>query len=137
MHSKDFERDPQIQRAAQHLQTQLLQECRKQAETIQSITGWNFLVGSYRQSQVQNAVYKCASAREWQIFRVALKGLTTKQKLYLLAIRYKDLLQQATVESGVDPRDHEGFIQIDNYIGALVRGGLLTTDYKVTNGVNQ
>ena len=123
---KEFERDPRIQQLAGSLQEQMLLECEQKVEEIQAITCWPFAIIVHPQPTVQYAVYDSPKARDWQIFRIALKGLTTRQKLYQLRKRYREMLE--TIRADTFPVEQ---IQIDNYIGALQRGGQLMIDGRV------
>lgn len=67
----------------------------------------------YSQEAIRNAVYVVYGAEDWQKFRVGLKGLVTEAKLYCLAWYYT---QAPTVMR---------HIRVQNYLGALVRGGQL------------
>ena len=84
-----------------------------QAQMAEYIHRWQFPTGSWPQPQVQHAVYEAECAEAWQRFRVGLKGLSTQAKLY----RLEELL--------VTSRNPLDKIRIDNYIGALIRGGQL------------
>lgn len=79
-------------------------------------------------AEIRCAVYEADSADEWQKFRVALKGCSTHEKLYRLYFR--DAVYNASRELAGFEQLQE-LIRIRNYIGALVRGGQLTTDWKV------
>lgn len=84
---------------------------------------WPHEPGSYTMIQIHWAVYNSPDAEEWQRFRVSLKGLSTQEKLYCLAWRQ------------VEERPHDKLvlerIRVDNYIGALVRGGQLNSKLEV------
>jgi hypothetical protein len=86
------------------------------------ITEWDLPVKQWSQEKVQHAVYHAISAEDWQLFRVSMKGLSTSEKLYMLYNRHVCL----------DASSYElEAIRIGNYIGALVRGGQLDSNYKV------
>lgn len=91
----------------------------------------SWMYSQYRQSwdqeTIQEAAYKREDAREWQKFRVALKGLTTEAKLAALEI-YWEIHVQHSNSISISRINH---CRVDNYIGALIRGGQLTTDYKI------
>jgi hypothetical protein len=78
---------------------------------------WKYKVHS--QSEVQIAVYHAEDASDWQFFRVGLKGLATDAKLYCLAWYYAQ-------EGSITRR-----IRIDNYLGALIRGGQLNDKLEI------
>jgi hypothetical protein len=66
----------------------------------------------------------CNQDREWQIVRLAMKGLTTTEKLVVL-----DWWWQKQTAAARSPNDHWRLkVQTSNYITALRRGGLLTLD---------
>ena len=78
------------------------------------------------QIEVSHAVYESDTADEWQKFRVSLKGLTTKEKMYCLIWRW--------IHHSVDQQPMEKYreiIRIQNYLGALVRSGNLNSDLRV------
>lgn len=75
---------------------------------------------TYNVEDVHRAVYHSANAERWQKFRVSLKGLSTREKLYCLADYWKHCSRCFTNE-----------IRVNNYIGALIRGGQLSSDLKV------
>jgi hypothetical protein len=89
-----------------------------------SYTSWPLTVLRWAQWQVQEAVYLTDDHEEWQLFRVSMKGLSTSEKLYMLHNRYITL----DLDNNQNWVDH---CRIDNYIGALVRGGQLDSNYKV------
>lgn len=92
---------------------------------VAKIEGWEHHVDGYSQATINKAVYTSDTAEEWQLFRVSLKGLTTREKLYLLDKRYR---------ARDDLKPDEAYLEkvrIDNYIGALIRGGQLSMDLRV------
>ncbi len=92
-----------------------------------SIKKWENSVLSWTNQQIREAVYLVPSSLDWQRFRVSLKGLSTQEKLYMLDKRLGEALMHV--------KDEQESIyeccRIDNYIGALVRGGQLDTDYNI------
>jgi hypothetical protein len=89
--------------------------------------GWTRFVQYWTHEQVREVVYLTHDAADWQLFRVSLKGLSTLEKLRLLEGAFKEY-----VEGG----DNEAVQQkwkcrIDNYIGALVRGGQLNKKLEI------
>lgn len=70
--------------------------------------------------RIRECVYFIYDAEEWQLFRVSLKGLTTQQKLRMLELRYDTWITSIYNETARVEK-----VRIDNYIGALVRGGQL------------
>lgn len=97
---------------------------------------WKYTVFSWTNEQIHQAVYLASDAEEWQLFRVSLKGLTTREKLFLLLQRMERKvvgINQGMFVNRMDymaARDKEQ-CRIDNYIGALVRGGQLSKTYEV------
>lgn len=90
---------------------------------------WYHKVDSWPQDVVQKCVYEVSDAEEWQRFRVSLKGLTTYEKLYCLAKYYSMISFDTTGADKVRAQIEK--CRIDNYLGALVRGGQLNTNYEV------
>lgn len=86
---------------------------------------------SFSNKEVREAVYESATAEEWQKFRVSLKGFNTQYKLAKLEYRY-DYMQRQFAEGEINEDElHREEIRIDNYIGALRRGGQLDANYNV------
>lgn len=84
-------------------------------------TQWPHAVMSHAQRDIQIAVYELPSSVGWQRFRVSMKGCTTSEKLHMLLARrafYDSAHPEHTIET----------IRIDNYLGALIRGGQLSND---------
>ncbi len=97
-----------------------------QGTEIADIEGWDlFQTDAYNASQIRWAVYDSPDAEEWQKFRVGMKGLSTKEKLYAL----KWWLTNATnlLYTSYD-RD---LIRVHNYLGALKRSGHLDASLKI------
>lgn len=87
---------------------------------------WPHEVKQWNHDQVRFAVYIAPSADEWQQFRVSLKGQSTAMKLARLDLRY------LAAEHAPNQGDWElEKIRIDNYIGALVRGGQLNSSLEI------
>lgn len=97
-------------------------------EDIERCTEWDEATfGAYtivEQVKVQWAVYEHPTAEEWQKFRVSLKGLSTKEKLYCLAWR----LAQYNKAEAIYRLE---LIRVNNYLGALIRGGQLNANLEV------
>lgn len=110
---KEWDRKLRRYRGAQKLTNQA------QLEAADTIKGWPHIVRGWAQSRVQYAVYEGQGHEAWQMFRVGLHGLPTKHKLYRL-LEYKVYHPSLMDE-----------IRVDNYIGALVRGGQLSQDLQV------
>lgn len=79
--------------------------------------GWQHTI--YGRDEILAMVYRAEDHRDWQFFRVGLHGLFTAQKLWCLAWYYSD--------KPCTPRK----IRIDNYLGALVRGGQLNAKLEI------
>ena|ERR1700748_527465 len=78
-----------------------------------------YLIVHSRES-IRAAVYRAPGADEWQFFRVGLHDIDTKQKLYCLAWYYSQ-----------DTKDYLRRVRIDNYLGALIRGGILDNNLRI------
>lgn len=96
--------------------------CEMMAEADQ-IKNWPYKVGSYSNAQIREAVYFASGAEEWQQFRVSLKGFNTHEKLARLYFRRGHFMKTQLQDLEV--------LRIDNYLGALVRGGQLDTNHNV------
>jgi hypothetical protein len=92
--------------------------------------GWGRQIQSWSAAEIRLAVYFEEDAAEWQCFRVALKGLSTQQKLHMLDVRYNQYVGFGSADVSDEKRRRE-HCRIDNYLGALVRGGQLTVEYKL------
>lgn len=77
-------------------------------------------IETHTNERIRECVYEIYDAEEWQLFRVSLKGLTTQQKLRMLEVRYQTWVALQETEVACVEK-----CRIDNYIGALVRGGQL------------
>lgn len=87
---------------------------------------WIHPVSQWTHEQVRLAVYEAPSSDEWQQFRVSLKGQSTAMKLARLDLRY------IAAQNAPNQADWElEKIRIDNYIGALRRGGFLNEDMEI------
>lgn len=93
---------------------------------IANYTSWNTEVWgkyeTYSREKISWAVYDSVSAEEWQKWRVALKGLSTKEKLYCLSwiLTYSEGSELKLMQ-----------IRVNNYLGALIRGGQLNLNLEV------
>lgn len=93
------------------------------------MTHWPYRVAStWGPTTIRHAVYLALSAEEWQKFRVSMKGMNTHQKLYRLKKRYDTRVLNAVAKT--IEWDYER-CRIDNYIGALVRGGKLNRQLEI------
>jgi hypothetical protein len=88
----------------------------------------------YSISTIRFAVYEAPGAEEWQQFRVSLKGLTTREKIYAL-LWYWDahVAPGAGASISVEAWSRE-IIRVNNYLGALKRGGQLDSALRVVKG---
>lgn len=87
---------------------------------------WRHAVHKHSPEDVELAVYGSATSSDWQKFRVSLKGQSTRMKLYRLNYRLmKMVLLEDTQEQSLER------IRIDNYIGALRRGGQLNANMEI------
>lgn len=94
---------------------------------VLEINGWKYSVslGCWPRKDIMYAVYESKTAEAWQMFRVSLKGMETRMKLLRLRERLRKTSTLGQIEMTLE------IIRIDNYIGALVRGGFLNKHYEV------
>jgi hypothetical protein len=94
---------------------------------------WYMSVDQWPQSLIHVAVYNSEGSENWQQFRVSMKGQSTRMKLVRLRQWYIDYCMHLASET--DERSmmvHKlNKCRIDNYIGALVRGGQLNSNLEV------
>ena len=83
---------------------------------------WEYNI--HGRTEITDAVYRAKGAREWQFFRVGLHGLETNAKLYCLAWYYAH--PQIPNETAWMRK-----IRVDNYLGALIRGGQLNDKLEI------
>ena len=94
----------------------------------QEIKCWMHKVESWIQQDVQFAVYESLDHEEWQKFRCSLKGQSTKMKL----VRLGDYLMDNINRDDVGEVYRKIIMcRVDNYIGALVRGGQLDSQHRI------
>lgn len=86
------------------------------AKASAHIKRWDRKTDYWTNDEIREAVYMMEDSVNWQLFRVSLKGLTTQEKLYMLAQYYVHHDAETTAREK---------LRIDNYIGALRRGGQL------------
>ena len=91
-------------------------------EEAKKITKWEFMVQHHTMQTVREAVYLMEDHMDWQEFRVSLKGQSTHVKLYRLAKRYR-VAQKLGIWQDI--------VRVDNYIGALKRGGQLNMNLEI------
>lgn len=108
------------------------------AQERNGYVSWNHVTFHWSNDFIRYCVYLADDQLEWQLFRVSLKGLTTSEKLYMLDNRMQFFdandLKEVVIDrdSKIDSaRAYRERCRIDNYIGALIRGGQLSTDLKV------
>lgn len=83
---------------------------------------WPFLyMDNFSGDEIHHAVYEAADASDWQKFRVSMKTMTTREKIYRLGRRW--LLNTRD--------DRLEVVRIMNYLSALKRGGLLNRELEV------
>lgn len=103
-------------------------------EDVMSYSKWPEKVSSWDQEFIQQCTYHVSTAPEWQLFRVSMKGLTTYEKLYMLHNRFAELVASRASATPSGPEWAYYKIEkcrIDNYLGALVRGGQLNSQHEV------
>ena len=81
----------------------------------------------YSQTSIRNAVYFALKASEWQKFRVSLKGLNTKQKIFCLVWWWDIYVDGESIATN----NQYDIIRVNNYLGALKRAGLLDSNLNV------
>jgi len=102
------------------------------SQTVQQ--SLNRFTEEYSMSSIRFAVYEAPGADEWQKFRVSLKGLTTREKLYAL-MWYWEVHIAVGAGSHKSPEDwSREIIRVNNYLGALKRGGQLDSALRVVKG---
>jgi len=89
---------------------------------------WPLSVTQWPQSQVQYCVYDAEDARKWQLFRVSLKHEGTQGKLQMLLAYFVD---ECFYHKDDPIRSQREKVRIDNYIGALRRGGQLNEHMEI------
>lgn len=80
--------------------------------------GWQYNI--HGRDEIRDVVYRAPDAEDWQRFRVGLHGLSTQTKLYCLAWYYSSPSSTYWYK-----------IRIDNYLGALIRGGQLNDKLEI------
>ncbi len=98
-----------------------------EAEIASKIDKWPHknMFKQWTQNEVIFAVYNAPDHEAWQKLRVSLKTLPTRHKLYRLDEIWRRTVPFAT------PTANLYWCRIDNYLGALVRGGQLTATLEV------
>lgn len=89
---------------------------------------WPHKVQQWDQKYVQICVYGLASSVDWQRFRCSMKGTTTPEKLYMLNAYGEVFIKPANQSDVLWHEKKINMCRVDNYIGALVRGGQLSSD---------
>ena len=107
------------------------------SEMLSVIKYWPFGYVQPDTQHVRFCVYEHDDADRWQLFRVSMKGLSTQEKVVMLRNRfiqfncnivdYGKLLRMSSIEFEFwcDAVSIREWIRINNYIGALRRGGQL------------
>lgn len=81
----------------------------------------------YSHDHISFAVYESPTAENWQRFRVSLQGLSTSQKLYCLMAYWEVHVAKSLERMGAHPDlTIVELVRINNYLGALKRGGQLS-----------
>jgi hypothetical protein len=96
---------------------------RKRASLIRC---WEYGIDSWDIGFIKDCVYNAIDAESWQKFRVSMMGQSTRVKLARLEVRYNDLVTAQTLGPHAVAQQRIEKCRIDNYILALVRGGILT-----------
>ena len=122
---KALEKDPNIRRMATEVQA-LFYAQKSDTVFTRSFRSWyelcpegDFHYKQYPSEEVLGAVYSQSQWVFWQVHRVAMKGLPTRDKLLLLNWHMRDRLRQTPSESRLV------HIRVCNYLGALKRAGIL------------
>lgn len=99
-------------------------EYNKDKRTV--VVRWEYPVKPYTSWEVQ--MY-ATNDKDWQRFRLTLKGCPTFKKLEMLRIRRASYCNVSTPPSLFPIRRIQ--VQLDNYINALKRGGQLNMKLEV------
>ena len=91
---------------------------------LDGILGWEMKLNSWDQDFVQYCVYSANDHRDWQLFRVSMKGMSTREKLFMLYNYYTET-EQVSIFGKITQIYNVRKCRIDNYIGALKRAGIL------------
>ena len=108
----------------------MLAHCADHARDVAFVRAWTHKLYHWTKEFTLNAVYDESDAVNWQIFRAALKGLSTQQKLFILA-EHRDEMEFDYTTTGDDKQWQIERCRIDNYINALRRGGQLGAGYEI------
>ncbi len=103
-------------------------EPKEDQEMANLIKVWRVPVESWIMQDVRHAVYEAPDYLEWQKFRVSMKGQSTGMKLFRLGM-YWASARATHGEGSVSRKIFK--IRVDNYIGALVRGGQLNSKLEI------
>lgn len=101
-----------------------------------SIDRWVLPVTAWDRDTVAYCVYENEDHADWQQFRVSLKGMTTAQKLYMLRVYRGHMYNVKAGTIWCDRMRWTSVIdcRVDNYIGALRRGGQLDENNIIVKG---
>lgn len=105
-------------------------------EDFDAIKGWDESVfgkidEDHTIGRIRLAVYTSNDAEQWQQFRVSLKGLSTREKLYCL-MNYWLMHVSDGAGAHVSKEAWENHkIRVWNYLGALKRGGQLNSQLMI------
>jgi hypothetical protein len=92
------------------------------AATNDYTKGWPFDAHNGFSPEVVQEAVKCPY---WQKVRLSMKGKTTKEKLRTLLLWRQERTAYNGSGRDFEVVDEEATVQIDNYLGALRRGGQL------------
>lgn len=84
-------------------------------------------IEAWSQDEVQYAVYEAPDHESWQKFRCSLKGQSTRMKLARLHL----YLEKCKADASSIAEMRLAQVRVDNYLGALIRGGQLNTTLHV------
>ena len=106
-------------------------------EDINACDHWPYMqqfTEDYSMSTIRFAVYHSPGAEEWQKFRVSLKGLKTREKMYALSWYWDCHIAPGAGASISHEHWSREIIRVNNYLGALKRGGQLDSELRVVKG---
>ena len=99
----------------------------------QHVKSWEQEVTPWDRDTVEYCVYEAPDHTDWQLFRVSIKGLSTAEKLYMLSL-YRIWQLNETAPGTMNGEMRQISVvqcRVDNYIGALRRGGQLDENYRI------
>jgi hypothetical protein len=112
----------------------VIESCGLPKDAVIDVDRWPFVsdfTEDYDNHDIRHAVYLAGEAETWQQFRVSLKGLSTKEKLYCLMWYWGvHVTPGAGAHRSLYAWKNEK-IRVNNYLGALKRGGQLDSNLHV------